>query len=298
LVIERVRLVRYKGFENFTLRIGRPAILVGPNNSGKTTLVQSLRLTAALLRHARLNRVGRSFDDAVLDNQHLLVQGHLMSGVGSRQLTWYKDENLRHEFREEPTGLEVQFKSGARLRAVWPVDDPAFFYVEKEPGVIAGLPAEVRRCAPTLGVVPTLVPVEHRELVLSASHVRESIGTRLTSRHFRNQLSICSRTIPLGLTISSPLRCTTRRKSPGSRSSSRSAPMDRNLICTFLKGRLVRRKRCTGRATGYRFGCRCCFIRGSTETPTHSYLMNRTSFCTRTCSAGLRPLSMMLRLRS
>jgi predicted ATPase len=188
LVIERVRLLRYKGFENFTLRMGRRAIIVGPNNSGKTTLVQALRLTAALLWYARRRRVESAFTDAVLENQPRSVVGYLIDDVGARQLSWYKDENIRYEFRDEPTGLEVQFKSGARVRAVWPVDDSAFFYVEKQPGACAYTPGEVSRHTPTVGVVPTLVPAEHREFVLSATHVRESIGTRLTSRHFRNQL--------------------------------------------------------------------------------------------------------------
>ena len=45
-MIDRVRLVRYKGFEEFDLRIGRQAVLVGPNNAGKITLIQSLRLAS------------------------------------------------------------------------------------------------------------------------------------------------------------------------------------------------------------------------------------------------------------
>ena len=133
LVIERVRLLRYKGFENFTLRIGSMAVLVGPNNSGKTTLVQALRLTAGLLRYARRRNASYTFSDEVLDTQPRWVHGHPIGAVGVQELSWYKDENLRHEFRDEPTGLEVGFKSGARLRAVWPVDDPPFFYVEKAP---------------------------------------------------------------------------------------------------------------------------------------------------------------------
>jgi energy-coupling factor transporter ATP-binding protein EcfA2 len=187
-VIERVRLLRYKGFENFTLKIGSTAVLVGPNNSGKTTLVQALRLTAGLLRYARRRNASFTFNDEVLDKQPRWVHGHPIGAVGERELSWYKDENLRHEFRDEPTALEVGFKSGARLRAVWPVDNPPFFYVEKAPGLDARTATVVRACTPDVGVVPTLVPVEHREPVLTATHVWESVGTRLTSRHFRNQL--------------------------------------------------------------------------------------------------------------
>ena len=187
-MIERVRLLRYKGFEDFDLRIGRQAILVGPNNAGKTTLIQSLRLASSLIRFARRRYARDKFEDNVLDKSPRNVVGHPLGNVGVRELSWYTDENLRHEFRQEPTGLVVAFKSKACLRVVWPIEGPAFFYIDKLPGVLARDPSTVRDCVPTLGVVPTLLPVEDREEVLKANYVWESVGTRRTSRHFRNQL--------------------------------------------------------------------------------------------------------------
>lgn len=187
-MIERVRLLRYKGFEDFDLRLGRQAVLVGPNNAGKTTLVQSLRLAASLLRFARRRNPYESFEDNVLEKYPRNVFGYPIAHVGARELSWYKDENLRHEFRNDATGLVVGFKSKACLRVVWPASDPAFFYIDKAPGLTARSAAEVRGCVPTIGVVPTLLPVEEREDVLDAHYVWESIGTRRTSRHFRNQL--------------------------------------------------------------------------------------------------------------
>ena len=99
-----------------------------------------------------------------------------------------KDENLRHEFRQESTGLVVEFRSKASLRVVWPVEDPAFFYIDRLPGLNVRDASTVRACVPSLGVVPTLLPVEETEEVLNAHYVWESVGTRRTSRHFRNQL--------------------------------------------------------------------------------------------------------------
>jgi ABC-type cobalamin/Fe3+-siderophores transport system ATPase subunit len=187
-MIDRVRLLRYKGFEDFDLRIGRQAILVGPNNAGKTTLIQSLRLASSLIRFARRRNARDKFEDHILDEFPRKVIGHTLGNVGARELSWYTDENLRHEFRQEPTGLAVTFKSKASLRVVWPVEGPAFFYIDRLPGVLARDPSTVRECVPTLGVVPTLLPIEEREEVLRPNYVWESIGTRRTSRHFRNQL--------------------------------------------------------------------------------------------------------------
>lgn len=187
-MIERVRLLHYKGFEDFDLRLGRHAVLVGPNNAGKTTLVQSLRLAASLVRFARRRNPNERFEDTIFDKYPRDVLGYPIAQVGSRELSWYRDENLRHEFREEPTGLMVGFKSGACLRAVWPVESTGFFYVDKQPGLIARTASEVRANVPTIGVVPTLLPIEDREEVLNSGYIWESIGTRRTSRHFRNQL--------------------------------------------------------------------------------------------------------------
>jgi ABC-type transport system involved in cytochrome c biogenesis ATPase subunit len=91
-MIERVRLLRYKGFEDFDLRLGRHAVLVGPNNAGKTTLVQSLRLAASLVRFARRRNPYESFEDTVLDKYPRTVLGYPIGHVGTRELSWYRDE--------------------------------------------------------------------------------------------------------------------------------------------------------------------------------------------------------------
>lgn len=85
-MIERVRLLRYKGFEDFDLRLGRQSVLVGPNNAGKTTLVQSLRLAASLLRFARRRNPCEAFEDDVLDKYPRNVLGYPIAHVGAREL--------------------------------------------------------------------------------------------------------------------------------------------------------------------------------------------------------------------
>lgn len=187
-MIHEVRLIRYKGFEHYNLRLGPQSVLVGPNNAGKSTLVQSLRLASSLLKFARRRNARDSFQDTIFEKSSRAVTGHPLGNVGARELSWYKDENLRHEFRQESTGLEITFSSKARLRVVWPVDGPAFFYIDRLPGLLARTTREVGACTPSVGVVPTLLPVEDREEVLNSSYVWESVGTRRTSRHLRNQL--------------------------------------------------------------------------------------------------------------
>jgi len=97
-------------------------------------------------------------------------------------------ENIRHEFREAETRLELRFKNGATLYAIWPVEDEPFFYLEHIEGMQPRTISVVREYYSTIGIVPTLTPIEHSEKVLSANHIEDNLSTRLVSRHFRNQL--------------------------------------------------------------------------------------------------------------
>ncbi|MGY1837374.1 ATP-dependent nuclease [Blastococcus sp. SYSU DS0510] len=189
-MIERLRLHRYKGFHAFTLHLSKTTIIVGPNNAGKSTLAQCVRLASGLLRHARKRSPSATFTDSVFESTPRQVLGYALNTVANRELAWFNGENVHHEFREEGAGFELTFKSGSRLRVVWPQDedDLAFFYIDRAPGLLARMAKQVREGTPVIGVIPTLSGVEHREEVLTKTHVDIHMGTRLTSRHFRNLL--------------------------------------------------------------------------------------------------------------
>ena len=76
------------------------------------------------------------------------------------------------------------------LQRFWPPDpeelDPFFYLLDGD--VSLRTPADVRRCLPSIGIVPVLSPLDHEETALTPRHVRENLDGRLASRHFRNQL--------------------------------------------------------------------------------------------------------------
>ena len=53
MLLRRMRLKNFKAFEDFTLNVAGDAFLVGPNNTGKTTVLSAARLAASLLQTAR-----------------------------------------------------------------------------------------------------------------------------------------------------------------------------------------------------------------------------------------------------
>lgn len=183
-MITRIQMTNYKGFEKFSLKFANgTSILVGPNNAGKSTAIGALRLCAQLLSHAKL----RKTDSVVMDTvRGRSVYAYRISVASSG----FTDENVSHEFRDVESRVELHFKNKAALYAVWPLGEDAFpyFYLEQIPGAQPPSIRVVRSYYASIGVVQTLTPVEHREVVLSPKHVRDNLGTRLASKHFRNQL--------------------------------------------------------------------------------------------------------------
>ncbi|GAA2304883.1 AAA family ATPase [Streptomyces caniferus] len=182
-MLKKLRLAHFKGFAEFEITFDRQAVLIGPNNAGKSTIISALRLAAEEVSHARRRN---SRDRFSLDGNHWAYGHQLSSRVGNP--SGFVGENIRHEFRERETRLELTFSSGATLKSLWPVEEPPFFSLVNADGSTIHATAAARTATPSIGVVPTLTPVQHRELILTEKYVKESQTTRLSSSHFRNQL--------------------------------------------------------------------------------------------------------------
>lgn len=177
-VISTLRLKHFKAFEDFTVRFPEDAILLGPNNAGKSTVIAALRAAASMARTAsrRKGLATRQIDGT-------RRWGHQFSGESVGLI----EENLRYEFHEVETELSVEFAGDGKINAVWPVEEEAFFYV-LDNDINLTEPRHVRSTLPRIGLVPVLSPVEHVEMVLSDKYVHANLEGNLASRHFRNQL--------------------------------------------------------------------------------------------------------------
>jgi energy-coupling factor transporter ATP-binding protein EcfA2 len=186
-MVQRLDLHHFKGFPRFSITFGKQALLVGPNNAGKSTVIAALRAASNMLRLARW-KVADTYGDT--------PEGQRAGWSFESERMGLVAENLRNEFRNVTTSLSLRFSNGAVLSAYWPAadedgDEPQSFFVIRSPeAVVLRRPAEVAKSVPTMTVVPGLSPVEREERVLSPDHVRSEMFGRLGSRHFRNQLRL------------------------------------------------------------------------------------------------------------
>lgn len=177
----------YKGFRRFSVSFGDSAVMVGPNNAGKSTLVTALRTSGQMLEYAMRHRAQGS---RTHNGNPVMVHYFDAEQFG------LNDENIHFDFLAEEASFQLTLEGQARLIAVWPQegeDDP-FFYLQSSDGVVHETPASVRTRFPSIGVVPSVVPLEPRERILTDDYIRKNLGGRLSSRHFRNQLLLVMRT--------------------------------------------------------------------------------------------------------
>jgi hypothetical protein len=151
-------------------------ILVGPNNSGKLTIIGALRALAAGLRVAR-SRAPERID---------LAEGRRIGYRLNEASLPISLENVHTDY--EPTDSKVTFtlNNGNRLHLIFP-ESQGCFLVPDAPGEIIRSVALFKRHFPiTLTVIPVLGPVEHREQRRERDTVVAWLSTHRASRHFRS----------------------------------------------------------------------------------------------------------------
>ncbi len=173
---------RFRAFEEFAISFGPTAVLVGPNNAGKSTIVSALRAVAQMLRAAKRLRANSRID---VGDAYMWTHEFNTTYVG------LEEDGLRWESQSESVTIRADFRDRCVLKATWPAEDEPdtpYFYLYKSERRSVRDPSEARALFPTIGVIPPVSPIERREELRDARWVHDNMGGRLASRHFRNQL--------------------------------------------------------------------------------------------------------------
>ena len=185
--LRQLRLIRFRSFADFSITFREGALLVGPNNAGKSTVLTALRLADFLVRYAHRRTPSGSIVDRDIRVMTYPIQ--------LRDFPALRD-SVRYEFGDAEARLELVWKSGVKLTVVWPEEtatgegsDP-YFYLLLAGDIPVRTTAQARANFPTMGLVPVLTPVDNHERLLDETYVRQNISGRLSSRHFRNQLRL------------------------------------------------------------------------------------------------------------
>ncbi len=172
-----IHFENFKALASYRVPLQRMNVLVGANNSGKSTVIAAFRVLAAGLRAARA-RSPTPFD-----------------GPGG-QTRWgwsipvdelpISVENVHSDYNDRPSTVTFHLSNKNRLLLWFPTERGCFLFHESE-GTAIRTPSAFKKAFPvTVGVVPVLGPVEHEERLVESGTVTRGLATHRASRHFRS----------------------------------------------------------------------------------------------------------------
>ncbi|MBI5275907.1 MAG: AAA family ATPase [Burkholderiales bacterium] len=175
--ITSIRFWNFKSLRNYVLSIQDMNVLVGPNNSGKSTIISALRILEVALRRARSKNAER-----VRIPAGRYGYGHHLS---LNQLS-VSLENVATDYNSEDSQIEFRLSNRNKLHLYFPSDGGCTLYWETEGTAVTTAGRFVTAFPISVQVVPVLGPLEHNEAYVTEETVRESLSTHRASRHFRN----------------------------------------------------------------------------------------------------------------
>lgn len=121
--ITRIDLINFKQFSKFHLSCKQRNVLVGPNNAGKSTCLDALRIVADILRVAkRLNPKRQSHDgDGVCATYQL-----------SKSMISIPLESINRDYGDDPAQISVKLENGNELNIFLGSDTPCYAYLKTD----------------------------------------------------------------------------------------------------------------------------------------------------------------------
>ena len=174
--ISSVQFRNFKALENFSIALDRMNILVGPNNSGKSTVIGAFRVLSMGLRRA-----------AVRNPEPLADRDSALGYRIPRALLPITLENAQTDYQDVEATVTFRLTNGNKLRLSFTRDDDdCILYADTADGEIVNRATFSRQFPISLLVVPILGPVENREQVVKKETVDQNLATHRASRNFRN----------------------------------------------------------------------------------------------------------------
>lgn len=177
-MIRSISFQEFKQFSSYTVGLQNRNVLVGPNNAGKSTVLDGLRVASAFISFA--NR--RTGQNASLSSLGPCKRYQLSENALPIPLS-----NVVRNFGEGPAIIEVRNTRNRLIRIELSHSAQPTAYLSLDGDKPPKLVKDFKKLFPErISIVPTLSPFEEKEPYISDERVKIVSGSRLASRNFRN----------------------------------------------------------------------------------------------------------------
>src|SRR3954447_10492362 len=182
-----LKISNFRKFDRYEVEFGARNLLVGPNNAGKSTLTEALRLVSIVV-----NRFGRLNFDAPpewLDG----IEASRGVTPSLRGLDFELGRETFHHYGDPPAIVEGRFSGGTTATIYVGAGAEVFAVVRDAGGTAITSKGQARLFdQPRIGIQPQVGPLARIERPLAERYVKGSLDSTLAPSHFRNQLRLLS----------------------------------------------------------------------------------------------------------
>lgn len=157
-MLERMRLINFRCFRDFTIEFDKFNIIVGKNNSGKSTIIDALKLISNVIRYAPYR------------NRYLEERDIPFSTI-----------NLKYNYNDEESVISVKFTDTTEIDVIFPAEGRPYANLLKNGKTTKDKLAREK----IMGIIPPVGAFDEMEKIGEKEYVRSKMISHLTPRHFR-----------------------------------------------------------------------------------------------------------------
>ncbi len=184
-MIKQLRLENYRGFVQHIIPFKELNVIVGANNAGKSTIVESLRILSLVVNRYQ-NLTYRKVPD------WLMIGGRNYGVSPSLKYAEINFDSICNQYNnEQPAVISADFDGGDNVTVYLNREGNIHAVIETSNGRIISTRSEAYKIdLPSINILPQVGPVQRDEHILDSDYVKSAIGSSLSPSHFRNQLNI------------------------------------------------------------------------------------------------------------
>ncbi|MFR9603235.1 MAG: ATP-binding protein [Rikenellaceae bacterium] len=182
-MIKAISITNFRGFAGSNITLDKElTILVGKNNAGKSTLIEALRIVSLVI----IRLQNPKFVDPPM-----WLDSNMDKGITpSLQSLSISNKNIFYLYNADNHAIiEVQFSNNVKIKIFINNDLQVFAQIQSSNNRhITNAKMLKIESIPTINILPQISPLLEEEKIIKDKTLVANLFTRLTSRHFRNQI--------------------------------------------------------------------------------------------------------------
>ncbi|MCI0449502.1 MAG: AAA family ATPase [Chlorobi bacterium] len=175
-MITELRLQNFKCFEDYTIRFDKFNLIVGRNNSGKSTIIDALKLVSVLRRYGPYRQFFK-----FKDGEDTIAACYLEERDVDFPLI-----NIRYNYKDEESIIHAKFTDDNEVKIIFPPEGKPYAIFLKDNKHIFNKLFIRRDFQHSIGVIPPVGTFEEFEKLSEKKYVQSVLISHLTPRNFRN----------------------------------------------------------------------------------------------------------------